>query len=179
MKKHLLIFVFLVACISAFAQGTSTGKIGYQAVIRDSENRLVVNNNNITVKMEVIDNATPANVLYSEMHYNVQSNANGLISLLVGAGTEVVGDLSHIAWDNALFRTTITVPGMSAMTGISPITAVPYAFYAEGVDPQFIQNYIDTSLYFSSTVQNIAGGISTTDVQNYLDSSSVFNQNLI
>lgn len=121
----------------AFAQGPTPigpNKISFQAVVRDSANKLVSNVDNINVGIEVIDEANYDKVYYAENHFPVESNVNGLISLLVGTGDVLSGSFDSIPWQNVCFRTTITVPDNRPVVGISPIAAVPYALYASNVD---------------------------------------------
>ena len=105
--------------LSLMAQ--STGKISYQAVVRDGNNRLAVNT---TVKVKV----TIGN--YVENFTNVQTNANGLISLLIGneAGFDAID------WSSASITTEVTI-GSEMVTNTVPVTAVPYALYASDVNP--------------------------------------------
>lgn len=121
----------------AFAQGPTPigpNKISFQSVVRDSANKLVSNVDNINVGIEVIDEANYDKVYYAENHFPVESNVNGLISLLVGTGDVLSGSFDSIPWQNVCFRTTITVPDNRPVVGISPIAAVPYALYASNVD---------------------------------------------
>ena len=133
MKKIIyLLFVMVLTVFTTMAQGTS--KINYQAVVRDANNRLVTNNSNINVKIEIqkADNT----VLYGENHTSVSSNANGLITLLVGDGTAETGTYDATDWAAAaLFHTVVTLDGNTLEDVIVPISAVPFALYASNIDP--------------------------------------------
>jgi len=111
-----------------FAQNN---KISYQAVVRDSENRLVANK---TVEVTVnIFNGDATTAAYSETQ-TTTSNLNGLISLLVGNGTVNSGNWGLIDWKIARIETAVALNGTSLGTLEMPFTAVPYAMYAEYAD---------------------------------------------
>ncbi len=119
MKKLLSLIVMVMLGLSLMAQ--STGKISYQAVVRDGNNRLAANT---TVAVKVTIGS------YVETFTNVQSNANGLISLTIGneAGFDAID------WSNASITTEVTI-GSEMLTNTVPVTAVPYALYASDVNP--------------------------------------------
>ncbi len=144
MKKVLFFLVVLFFAANVFAQN-GNDRISYQAVVRNSDNRLVYNEN-LTVTV-TITNVPGGPVVYSETH-NVTSNANGLISLLVGNGTEHTGNWNDIQWKTARLSTRIEKAGNHELVAEQdmPLTAVPYARYAdytEQVNPE------------ATTVQNI------------------------
>ena len=112
MKKFLLLVVMVVLGVAAMAQ--STNKISYQAVIRDGQNRLAVDQN-ITVKVTIGS--------YVET-FNATTNSNGLVSLQI-PNTNVAA-FEAIDWSTATITTEVTV-GSDVMTNTVPVTAVPYA----------------------------------------------------
>lgn len=144
MKKVLFFLMVLFFAANVFAQN-GNDRISYQAVVRNSDNRLVYNEN-LTVTV-TITNVPGGPVVYSETH-NVTSNANGLVSLLVGNGTEHTGNWNDIQWKTAQLSTRIVKAGTQELLAEQdmPLTAVPYARYAdytEQVNPE------------ATTVQNI------------------------
>lgn len=74
MKKLLSIFVVLLLAVSAFAQNP---KLNYQAVIRDSENKLVVEQP-VTVTVNVLKADNTSQFVQT---LNATTNRNGLLSL--------------------------------------------------------------------------------------------------
>ena len=112
MKKFLLLVVMVVLGVAAMAQ--STNKISYQAVIRDGQNRLAVDQN-ITVKVTIGS--------YEET-FNATTNSNGLVSLQIPNTN--VSAFEAIDWSTATITTEVTV-GSDVMTNTVPVTAVPYA----------------------------------------------------
>ena len=121
MKKTLLLIALMLCCaMTIFAQNN---KISYQAVVRDTENKLVANKDvQVTVNIYNGDATTAA---YTETQ-RATTNLNGLVSLLIGNGTVTDGNWGLIDWKTARIETTVTL----AM----PLTAVPYAMYAEYAD---------------------------------------------
>ena len=138
-----LIAVLFLAMVAAFGQND---KLSYQAVVRNSANELVVNEN-ITVKISILNgNTSDAPVAYYEEH-SVTTNQNGLMSLLIGNGTNVTGSFADVQWNNATVKSEITLTD-GTVTNIVPMTAVPYAMYAANADfsltAKDLENFIDT-----------------------------------
>ena len=125
MKKLLMLVVMLVVAVVAMAQ--TSNKISYQAVIRDGNNRLVTNSSvDVTVKIHYTSDT------YTENFTGVQTNQNGLISLLIGNGT----NFSAIDWNTVdSIETSIKVGTEEPYVNKVPVTAVPYALYASDVNP--------------------------------------------
>ena len=116
MKKFLLsVLVLLLVTVTVSAQ-----KISYQAVVRDSHNRLVVNTNvNVAVTI------TYGSSTYTET-LDGTTNANGLMSLEIGGAS----GFSSIDWRNAWIKTVITLPGGETVEDQVQVTAIPLALYA-------------------------------------------------
>lgn len=125
MRKLLTLVVMMVVAVAAMAQ--STNKISYQAVIRDSHNRLVV-----TQPVSVTVTITDGNRTYTE-NLSGTTNANGLLSLEIGGGN----GFDAIDWRNALITTSTTIDN-ETVTDQVHVTAVPYALnanYAADINP--------------------------------------------
>ena len=117
MKKFLSVLVLLLTVVFATAQ---TPKINYQAVVRDSHNRLVANT---TIQVEVT--VTYSGGTYSE-YLSGTTNANGLLSLEIGGGT----NFNLIDWSTATIQTKAHLPGNEILQDEVNVTAVPFALYA-------------------------------------------------
>ena len=124
--KKLLLFIALVLCcaMTTFAQNN---KISYQAVVRDAQNRLVANKT-VTVTVNIY-NGTETTAAYIETQ-TATTNLNGLVSLQIGPDGDNAA-WSNIQWKNASIKTTVTLDGTSLGTLGMPLTAVPYAKYAD------------------------------------------------
>ena len=126
MKKLLMLVVMLVVAVVAMAQ--TSNKISYQAVVRDANNRLVASE---PVDVKVTITYTGTHSPYTEEFSPVQTNQNGLISLLIGDGAY----FDEIDWNTVTtIKTEITV-GSTTLTSEVPVTAVPFALYASDVNP--------------------------------------------
>ena len=156
MKKVLFFLVVLFFAANVFAQN-GNDRISYQAVVRNSDNRLVYNEN-LTVTV-TITNVPGGPVVYSETH-NVTSNANGLISLLVGNGTEHTGNWNDIQWKTAQLSTRIEKAGNHELVAEQdmPLTAVPYARYADYADELDPGATVVTNIYNKMRSDSLALG---------------------
>jgi len=165
MKKILLLVAIMLCCATAiFAQNN---KISYQAVVRDTANRLVANKT-VTVTVNIF-NGDAQTAAYSETHTNVQTNYNGLFSLQMGNGTNQSGDWNAIQWKNARVTTAVSLDGTELATLNMPLTAVPYALYADyaeqiNPDAEVVTNITNRMNTISDSVKtnfdNIAGNTS-------------------
>lgn len=139
MKKIFCLTVLSICVLGLMGQVPQ--KLSYQAVVRDSHNALVTNES-ATVKVNIGD-AAGETTWYSESH-NVTTNANGLISLMIGEGTNVSGQMKDVKWQNAAIKTTIEVGGES-IENTTLVTAIPYASYADSaktVDSKLISEQV-------------------------------------
>ena len=117
MKRIISVLVLLLMVVFAIAQ---TPKINYQAVVRDSHNRLVVNT---SIQVDVTINHSGGT--YSEI-LSGTTNANGLLSLEIGGGN----NFDAIDWSTATIQTTAHLPGNETLQDVVNVTAVPFALYA-------------------------------------------------
>ena len=131
MKRILTFAMMLLFTAAVFAQNND--KISYQAVVRNSSNVLVYDEA-LTVDIAIANSAT-GTAVYSEKH-NVTSNANGLVSLMIGDGSNVSGNWADIEWNHAWVTATIKkqTNGEQLAQHHVPMSAVPYALYAEDVN---------------------------------------------
>ena len=136
MKKATTLF----AAILLLAVGAAAQKLSYQAVVRNNANELVTET---TVQVAVtVLNANNV-VQYSETHANVQTNRNGLLSLMIGDGVPTgSATLAGVEWPGASLRTVITLPDNTTITNVTPVNSVPYALYADNVDPNKVSDVV-------------------------------------
>lgn len=156
MKKFtvlLLIMVFAVCQLMAQAPQ----KFTYQAVVRNASNQLVTNTL-VGVRISILQNSANGSVVYSETQM-LSTNANGLITLNIGEGNVVFGNISTIDWGNGIFflRSEIDPAGGSnySISSTQQLLSVPYALYANkaGNVPAFTVLPTDTG-YVISISQN-------------------------
>ena len=131
--KKAIILLFASIFLSLIVFGQAPEKMSYQAVIRNSSN-LLVTNTLVGIRLSIIQNSTSGTAVYVETQ-SPTTNANGLVSIEIGAGTVVSGNFSLIDWSNGpYFIKTETDPTGGAsytITGTSQLLSVPYALYAK------------------------------------------------
>lgn len=124
MKKILTLLVMFLATWSIL--GAQTPVFGYQAVVRTADNELV-ENTPVVVTITVLNGETE---VYSEMHTNVTTDGLGMVSLLVGTGSEQVGDITDVDWSKAVIRTDFEIDGEELVTVETEVLATPCATQA-------------------------------------------------
>jgi hypothetical protein len=130
MKKF---YTFISAVlISATLWAQAPQSFSYQAVVRSANNELVVNKP-VGMKISLLQGSENGPVAYTETH-TPTSNANGLVSIAIGAGTKVTGNFATIDWSKGpYFVKTETDPTGEisyTLTSVSQLLSVPYALYA-------------------------------------------------
>ena len=129
--KKLYFLAASLASILAFSQ--SQDAMSYQAVIRNTSNELI-KNQNVGMRFSVLKGSPTGTVVYSETQ-NPQTNTNGLITAKIGTGTLVSGSYSTIDWgaDTYFIKTETDLNGSTnyTITGTSQLLSVPYALYAK------------------------------------------------
>ncbi|MBO4614491.1 MAG: InlB B-repeat-containing protein [Bacteroidales bacterium] len=170
MKKFLLTTLCFLIGVLAFAQAPQ--KMSYQAVIRDNSGNLVANQQ-ISMRISILKESVIGSVeqpsdgrtragggslapdqtinaeVYIETH-SVTTNANGLASIEIGAGTptNAAYSFSSIDWSEGTYfiKTDVDLNGGTRFKtiGTSQLISVPYAMYAQKAgsavaetDPQF------------------------------------------
>ncbi|MDB4269295.1 tail fiber domain-containing protein [Flavobacteriaceae bacterium] len=131
MKKLLLVLLF-VPLISFGQNG-----FNYQAIISNSDGTVVASQS-ISVRFSVIYDSPNGTVAYSELH-SPTTDANGLINLKVGTGTQLSsGAFSSVDWSTAYIylKREIDIIGSDSYVdlGTDLIGQVPVALYAKNVN---------------------------------------------
>ena len=142
MKKTSIILAILFFTISLFSQ--SPQKISYQAIVRNASDKLV-QNSNIGIRISILQGSASGPVVYTETH-NTTTNANGLVSVVIGEGT-TTGSLADVNWATGVyFLKTETDPAGStnySITGVSQLLSVPYSLYSQIAGNGFSGDYND------------------------------------
>jgi uncharacterized membrane protein (UPF0136 family) len=124
-----------VVSISIMVTAQTPEKMSYQSVIRNSSGILLANNN-VGIKISILKDSSEGDAVYVETH-DEETNANGLVTLLIGGGTVLTGTFAGIDWSaGSYFLKTETDPtGGSNYTisGTSQLLSVPYALFAKRV----------------------------------------------
>jgi uncharacterized protein (TIGR02145 family) len=145
MKKILTTLALLVATTVLLAQVPQ--KFSYQGVIRDAAGNLV-RNAPVGVRVSLLKASADGVAVYCETHRQ-STNANGLLTLTIGDGTVVGGDMAAIDWaDGPYFlktETDITGGSNYTLVGAQQLLSVPYALYAGTTTNGFSGDYNDLS----------------------------------
>jgi len=127
----IITLVYLLISISIYAQVPQ--KMSYQAVIRGNNGQLITNQT-VGMQISILQDSITGISVYTETQ-TPTSNANGLVTIEVGAGTFVSGNFSTISWGTGLYfikTETDTSGGINyTITGTSQLLSVPYALYAQ------------------------------------------------
>jgi len=139
---------FTVLLMSATLLAQSPRKMSYQAVVRNNNGELLVNQD-VGMRVSILHNSPAGTEVYREIYNpNPKTNANGLLSIEIGGGIALSGSFSAINWGKGeYFIKTETDPSGGTnytITGISQLLSVPYALHAK-------------------TAETVTGGMSETD----------------
>lgn len=128
---HTLLLLFVTVTLKVFAQAPE--KMSYQAIMRATDNTLVVNSK-VSLRVIIHQGTATGTTVYQETQ-SPTTNASGLVSLEIGTGTIVIGDFSKISWDKGPYfiETQVDVKGGANydITGVTQMLSVPYALYAK------------------------------------------------
>lgn len=131
MKKSLLLFFFM-SCITLAAFAQAPQGFNYQAVARDAAGT-ALSNQAVGLQISLRQGTATGTTVYTETHA-VTSNSLGLINLVVGSGTPVLGTFSSVDWSAGPYFIEISmdITGGSSyvLMGAQQLMSVPYALYA-------------------------------------------------
>ena len=138
-QKLRLVLIIALAHIlissSIFAQAPQ--KMSYQAVIRNSNDSLLVSTP-VGMRISLVQSSPTGTVVYSETQ-TATTNANGLVSLQIGIGTAVSGTFAGIDWAAGPYyvKTETDLAGGTNYTIISSneLLSVPYALFSANGTP--------------------------------------------
>ena len=118
--------------MATYAWAQAPQKMSYQAIIRNTSN-VVVASSTVGIKISIVQGTPNGPAVFAERHTK-STNANGLLSLEIGAGTVLSGIFSAIDWGNGpYFIKTETDPlgGTNySIVGATELLSVPYALFA-------------------------------------------------
>ena len=127
--RIIIVFSFLIT-VSAVAQAPN--KMSYQAVLRNTVNALITNQN-VGMKISILQGSISGTAVYVETQI-VATNINGLVSLEIGAGVPVLGIFGGINWATGPYyiKTETDPAGGTAYSiiGASQLLSVAYAMYS-------------------------------------------------
>jgi hypothetical protein len=132
--------LFLLLSLSAVAQN---GGINFQGMARNAAGEALANQK-ISLRLSVLLNSESGTVEYSETK-EVTTSGQGIFSIVVGDGNILTktGNFSDINWKTSpkFLKVEMDPSGGTnfALLGTSRLQAVPFAYYANGVDAENIQ----------------------------------------
>lgn len=176
MKKSLQILALLF-CIIISAQAPE--KFSYLAIIRNASNALITNAP-VGVKISILKTSAAGTVVYAETQ-TPTTNANGLISIQIGAGTVISGTIAGINWGtDSYYIKTETDPGGGtaySIAGTTQLLSVPYALYARnsGAGSGFTLPYSGTSSADNVVPFKITNTSATINSAAYFENTNVAN----
>jgi uncharacterized protein (TIGR02145 family) len=135
MKKIYTLIASALLSASLWAQAPQS--FSYQAVVRGANNELVVNKQ-VSVKISILQTSENGTPVYIETH-TPTANANGLVSVAIGAGTSLNGTFTTIDWAKGPFfiKTEVDPIGTAnySLISTSQLLSVPFALYAANSQP--------------------------------------------
>jgi len=177
MKTRFLYFLnlgLLFALSSLCAQ--TPQKMSYQAVLRDGANALLANQS-VGMRIAILQNAPNGPEVFAETH-SATTNDNGLVTLQIGSGTTLSGNLAAINWASGTYFLKVEWDPNGgtnySLSHTAQLLSVPYALHARTVeiaddadaDPT---NEIQTLSKAGNTISLSNGGGSVTDEVNDAD----------
>ena len=159
--KKILTFLVMLLCSVSILMAQDGPKFPYQAVVRDMTAKNLYSNQQVKINVVILQNN---DTVFQENH-DATTNLNGMVSILVGGGTNVSGDLTNIMWDNnvsiaATFKDTANQTISYVET---PVTPVPYALQADNaaftITTTQIVNYLKNANTNSEDVDSVLQAI--------------------
>ena len=139
MKKLFTVLTLLLVNSVLFALTPPVPqKMSYQAVVRNSSNVLVTNQQ-VGMKTSILQGSVTGTAVYVEIYNpNYMTNANGLVTVEIGGGIPLTGTFSTINWATGPYfikiETDPTGGTNYTITAVSELLSVPYALHAKTVE---------------------------------------------
>lgn len=157
-KRFILLVVLLVVGVKMYSQAPQYFQ--YQAIARNLQGEILANQN-ISYRISLLKDSINGTSVYSEIH-NIVTNAFGLSNLQIGGGLIVSGVFSVINWGAGPYFVQIEMDESGGSTynimGVSQLLSVPYALYAEKVNPENVNGNLlfNTACYLSASITWLA-----------------------
>jgi hypothetical protein len=180
MKKIALVSLITILFISNLVS-QAPNMMSYQAVIWDATGNLVAEKM-VSIKISILQGSVTGTSVFSETH-RIQTNVNGLVSLMIGGGTNATGKIADINWGaGSYFLKTETDPtgiGNYNIVGTTQLISVPYAMHSNtsnnlntptpGLPGQVLTVAKDGNPIWVSTLPTVV----TTNISNVTSNSAV------
>jgi uncharacterized protein (TIGR02145 family) len=172
------IILFILFPLFGFSQAPQ--KINFQSILRNN-NGEVVSNKAVSLKISILSGLISSSSVYTETHTK-STDASGLISLQIGAGTVLSGVFANIGWGDFphFIKLEADFSGGSnfVLLGTQELMSVPYALYASKTDTSSLNlvNRFNSKVNISDTsnmLLNYRTGLN--NKVNISDTSSMLN----
>ncbi len=124
--NKLFLIIILFSTLNFLAQVPQA--INYQGIAR-SNTGLVLQGQNITVKIKFFNDGIVSATSYEETH-SVTTDNFGYFNLLIGTGTPIFGSFNAITWNTGAVNYELYLNG-NLVGNKTPFASVPYALHSE------------------------------------------------
>ena len=135
------LFIFLSLFVSTLLFSQAPEGINYQAVMRNSSGNLVTNST-VAIRVQIRQGTAAGSAVYQERQ-SITCTSQGLINMVIGAGTPQVGTFNNINWAVGPYFVNLAVDFSNGVNyqdfGTQQLMSVPYALYAKTSGAQLNQ----------------------------------------
>ena len=127
-----IINILLIITTSTFTLFSQPDYINFQSVIRDKDNKLVIDKS-VALRISLLKNSDVGSILYREAHH-IATNSNGIATIQIGSGNNDIGNYLDIEWakDNVYVKVEMNIDNSGyIVVGTTQLLAVPYALFAK------------------------------------------------
>ncbi len=146
------LFIFLSLFVSSLLFSQAPEGINYQAVMRNSSGNLVTNST-VAIRVQIRQGSATGSAVYQERQ-SITCTSQGLINMVIGAGTPQVGTFNNINWAVGPYFVNLAVDFSNGVNyqdfGTQQLMSVPYALYAKTSGAQLNQWRYGNTVPFNS-----------------------------
>jgi uncharacterized protein (TIGR02145 family) len=138
LNRSLITGYFALITSGIVCAQTIPQKFSYQSIIRSPGGQALAGQA-VSIKLSILQSSETGTAVYVETH-SASTNASGLVTLQVGGGTAVSGNMAGINWANGPYfiktETEYTESGtLYSISGTSELLSVPFALYSANGTP--------------------------------------------
>jgi hypothetical protein len=138
LNRSLITGYFALITSGIVCAQTIPQKFSYQSIIRNPGGQALAGQA-VSIKLSILQSSETGAAVYVETH-SASTNASGLVTLQVGGGTAVSGNMVGINWANGPYfiktETEYTESGtLYSISGTSELLSVPFALYSANGTP--------------------------------------------
>jgi len=142
--KKIIFFLFILSATSTLYSQVPEG-FSYFAIVRDLGGSPLVTQT-VSFRFSIIQGSPSGVPVYVESH-SVTTDQYGIVSLIIGSGTDVTGDFASIDWggDSYFLKAELDITGGTSYSdmGTTHLLSVPYALYTKTAANVFSGDYND------------------------------------